>query len=52
VVDKRLGEMGGTSGEDPRRLFASGLDDTDESVEECECDVRTALERRSYVELV
>lgn len=44
VVDKRLGEMGGTSGEDPRRRFASGLDDTDESVEERECDVRTALE--------
>lgn len=44
MVDKRLGDMGGTRGEDPRRRFVSGLDDTDESVEERECDVRTALE--------
>lgn len=45
MVDGRLGVMGETSGEDPRRRFASGeLEDKEESVEERECDVMTALE--------
>src|SRR6267154_3678624 len=45
MVDGRLGEMGGTSGEDSRRRFASAeLEDNDESVDERECDVMTALE--------
>lgn len=45
MIDKRLGDMDGPSGEDSRRLFSSGeVEDKDVSVEERECDVKTAPE--------